>query len=112
MQRAQNERTGIPVAFSTKIGNFLEHYSGRVILIVAALTLLLIVPLLIMGSDEQASNKIKALQQAANVTGSHFHLSCWQSLLPIHGSASVHTTTRLSYRFPGGNLQVSCPRSL
>ena len=35
----------------------------------AALTLLLIVPLLIMGSDEQASNKIKALQQAANGTG-------------------------------------------
>ena len=57
MQRAQNERTGIPIAFSTKIGNFLEHYSGRVILIVTTLTLLLIIPLLIMGSDEQASGE-------------------------------------------------------
>ena len=55
MRRAKNERDGTPLPFSTKIGGFLEQYSGRAILIAVALTLLLIIPLLMMGSDEQAS---------------------------------------------------------
>ena len=39
-----------------KMGNFLERYSGRVILTAFILTLLLFIPLLTMGSDEEASS--------------------------------------------------------
>ncbi len=56
MRRAKNERDGTPSSFSTKIGDFLERRSGKIILAAMAVTLLLIVPLLTMGSDEQASS--------------------------------------------------------
>ena len=55
MNRAKKKGTGPPSSFSARIGGFLERYSGRVILTAGALTLLLVIPLLIMGSDEQAS---------------------------------------------------------
>lgn len=45
-----------PLHSSAKVGNFLVHNSGRVILAVVAVTLLLIIPLLTMGSNEQASS--------------------------------------------------------
>ena len=45
-----------PLHSSAKVGNFLERYSGRVILAAIVITLLLCVPLLIMGTDEQASS--------------------------------------------------------
>ncbi len=48
--------TGTSLGFSAKVGDFLERHSGRVILTAVALTLLLVIPLLTMGSDEQASS--------------------------------------------------------
>ena len=48
--------TGTTLGFSAKVGSFLERYSGRVILAAVALTVLLVVPLLTMGTDEQASS--------------------------------------------------------
>ena len=41
---------------SARAGNFLERNSGKVISVAVALTLLLCIPLLIMGTDEQASS--------------------------------------------------------
>ena len=41
---------------SNKMGDFLVRHSGKVILAVVAATLLLIIPLLTMGTDEQASS--------------------------------------------------------
>ncbi len=44
------------MGFLAKIGNFLERNSGKFILAAVALTLLLVIPLLAMGSEEQASS--------------------------------------------------------
>ncbi len=55
MNRAKKKGAGTPSSFSARIGDFLERHSGRLILAALALTLLLVIPLLMMGSDEQAS---------------------------------------------------------
>jgi len=55
MNRAKKKGTGPPSSFSARIGDFLERHSGRVILTAGALTLFLVIPLVVMGSDEQAS---------------------------------------------------------
>ena len=47
--------TRAPLHSSAKVGDFLVRNSGRVILAAVAVTLLLVIPLLTMGSDEQAS---------------------------------------------------------
>ena len=44
-----------PSSFSARIGDFLERHSGRLILAALALTLLLVIPLMVMGSDQEAS---------------------------------------------------------
>jgi predicted RND superfamily exporter protein len=54
--RTQKNGTGTPINYSARVGDFLVRNSGRVILTVVAVTLLLIIPLLAMGSDEQASS--------------------------------------------------------
>ena len=52
MEHPTPARSGI----SARTSYFLERYSGRIILAGIALTLLLIIPMLAMGSDDDASS--------------------------------------------------------
>ena len=56
IMRTQKNGTGSPLHSSVKVSDFLVRNSGRVIITVMAATILLIIPLLIMTSDEQASS--------------------------------------------------------
>ncbi|MFC2035774.1 MMPL family transporter [Chloroflexota bacterium] len=81
--RAKKKGAETPLTYSEKVSAFLERNSGRVILASVVLTLLLVIPLLVMGSNEQASEDPKGeVFDLRDDINDHFAPS-------VHGSAYI-----------------------